>query len=268
MLKPTHRRLISIFSLGLMVGCGSSGKSSQGGGTGGATSVAGSGGGAGASNGGSSGQTGNGGQTSNGGQTGSGGQAGGAGQTDSGGQTDSASQTPDAEPVHIDGSAADAAQGSDAAPSPDAPPKMDAPVPFWPQAFVAKCTPPAIDGRPQTDGYHRAGEDCMTSGCHSNPTQGVPGFLFGGTIYRAGTATGDSAVQVGVRTPGGFYSACSATNGNFWYISDSNTSSLVWSTAAVRVRNAGGESAMMTAVAGGCNASLCHDSAFRLLSPL
>jgi hypothetical protein len=262
---------IPAFLLGLMMGSGGCGSSAHEGGTGGGASIAGSSGGSGPTNTGGNGSGGG-----SGGQPGSGGSSGqsdsgvgvGGNQAGSGGQTGSGGQSGDAGQAGIDGSVADTAQGSDVKPSQDTPPKLDAPVPFWPQAFVPNCVPPAIEGRPQTDGYHRPGEDCMASGCHLEAAKGVPAFLFGGTIYRAGNSTGDSSVQIGVRTPDNFYSACSAANGNFWYISDSSTSALTWSSASVRVRNAGGDSAMITAVAGGCNASLCHNPAFKLISPL
>lgn len=189
----------------------------------------------------------------------------------------------------------DAAVGKDAtapdlAPIPDAPPRLDTTAPFWTTAYAANCTPPAIGGRSQSDGHHRAGEDCMRSGCHLNPKKaehhagtdcrgsgchangspdgsGAPAFSFGGTVYRAATLVADPGVEVTVKTASTAYTACSASNGNFWQIAASGTTTLSWSGASARLRNANGEAAMMTAVAAGCNATACHAGSLKMTSP-
>jgi hypothetical protein len=173
------------------------------------------------------------------------------------------------------GSTPDAAQGPDLLPIEDLPVKTDAPTPFWPGAFVADCAPPAVNGRQLTDGHHRAGEDCMTSGCHLNPTDSspdgsiAPAFLFGGTVYRpSATPVGEPGVEVGIRAAQAFYSTCSASNGNFWYLAPSDATSITWPSATTRLRNATGEISMVTSVAGSCNAALCHAGTYRIVSPL
>jgi hypothetical protein len=95
-------------------------------------------------------------------------------------------------------------------------------------------------------------------------------FLFGGTVYRpTGTPpAGDPGVEVGVRTAQGFYFTCSASNGNFWYVAPGDTTSLTWTSAATRLRNAIGEISMVTTLAAGCNAALCHAGTYRIISPL
>lgn len=173
---------------------------------------------------------------------------------------------------------------------PDLPVRSDSPAAFWQGAFSANCTPPAIGGRAQTDGHHRPGEDCMRSGCHLNPRRpehhagtdcrgsgchangspdgsGAPAFLFGGTVYRASTLGAASGVQIGVQATQGFYAACSASNGNFWVIAPSGTTSLTWTSAGVRLRNENGEAPMMTTAAAGCNASACHTGLLKMTAP-
>jgi len=173
----------------------------------------------------------------------------------------------------------------------DASVKLDAPGPFWPDAFAVNCTPPSINGRQLTDGHHHAGENCMTSGCHLDPElaahyegsncrgsgchangspdgSGAPAFLFGGTIYRAVSLLAAPSAEIAVRTVEGYYSACSAVNGNFWSLAPSRTSPpLTWSSAEARVRSADGESVMTTTLAAGCNAGLCHADKQKLTSP-
>jgi hypothetical protein len=173
---------------------------------------------------------------------------------------------------------------------PDLAVKSDASATFWTGSFAANCTPPAIGGRLQADGHHRAGEDCMRSGCHLNPRKpehhagtdcrgsgchangspdgsGAPAFLFGGTVYRASTLSADPGVQVGVKAAQGLYVACSASNGNFWYVAPSGTTALTWAPGIVRLRNANGEAPMMTTPAAGCNATTCHTGALKMTSP-
>jgi hypothetical protein len=190
---------------------------------------------------------------------------------------------------------ADASVGPDATapdlpPIPDAPAHLDTPPTFWTKAYTANCTPSAIGSRAQTDGHHRAGEDCMRSGCHLNPKNahhhagtdcrgsgchangspdgsGAPAFLFGGTVYRAVTLTADPAVEVGVKTASATYATCSASNGNFWQVAPSGTTTLSWTGTAVRLRNGNGEAAMMTTSAAGCNATTCHTGTLKMTSP-
>jgi hypothetical protein len=181
---------------------------------------------------------------------------------------------------------------------PDIPVPLDLPArivdvaePFWPGDFAENCTPPEINGRPQTDGHHHAGDDCMTSGCHLDPElaahhagtdcrgigchangsldgSGAPAFYFGGTIYRADFLSVAPAVEVAVTTVEGFYSACSATNGNFWSLAPTRIAPpLTWSSASTRVRNADGQLVMTTGLAPGCNAAQCHSEGKRLASP-
>jgi hypothetical protein len=175
-------------------------------------------------------------------------------------------------------------------PIPDAAVKSDAFAAFWTTTYAANCAPPTIGGRNESDGHHRPGEDCMRSGCHLNPKtahhhagsdcrgsgchsngspdgSGAPAFLFGGTVYRAATLAADPKVEVAVKASEGMYLACSANNGNFWVVAPSNTKTLTWSGAGVRLRNANGEAPMMTTSAAGCNASACHTGAMKMTSP-
>lgn len=255
--------------------------SGTGGGAGfGGTSSPGLGGTGGRADGGTLGSTG--GQTSAGGRPSGG--TGGA-QVGSGGQSGSGGATKDAGP---DGGPRDAL--ADHLQIPDLANASDAPAAFWSAAFAANCTPAAIGGRAQADGHHRAGEDCMRSGCHLNPKRaehhagtdcrgsgchangspdgsGAPAFLFGGTVYGAVTLAAAAGVQVGVRANQSFYSACSASNGNFWGVAASGTSAVTWSSAKVRVRNGNGEAPMMTTAAAGCNANACHRGTLKMTAP-
>lgn len=271
----TSRLVLSTFLLALLAGgaaCSKAGGAAKSGGSGGSGGSAGSGG-----------STGSGGS----GGSGTGGSNGSDGSIDGG-----------ADATGADGSRAETGTGDlgspDAYVTPDLPPgpdtavRIDTAALVWPARFVASCTPAAINGRQQDDGHHHAGEDCMTSGCHLYPElaahyegtdcrgsgchpsgspdgSGAPAFYFGGTIYRTAGLLAAPAVEVAVRTTEGFYSACSATNGNFWSLAPRRTSPpLTWSSAATGARNAEGESVMTTALAAGCNAALCHSEKQRL----
>jgi hypothetical protein len=238
------------------------------------------------------GSTGKGGSSSAGGQAGAGGQSGTGGFTGSGGQTGTGGDPPDdaGSDATPDIAVSKDVAIPDLAPIPDLPVKQDAALVFWQAGFTPNCAPPAISGRSEADGHHRPGENCMTSGCHLNPKtahhhagtdcrgsgchskgspdgSGAPAFLFGGTAYRAVTLAADPGVEVGVQPTKGFYSACSASNGNFWYLAPSGTTSLAWAGAITRLRNANGEAPMMTAPAAGCNATLCHTGTMKITSP-
>jgi hypothetical protein len=175
-------------------------------------------------------------------------------------------------------------------PIPDAGAKVDATSAFWTTTYNTGCTPPTIGGRAESDGHHRAGEDCMRSGCHLNPQtahhhagtdcrgsgchasgspdgSGAPAFLFGGTVYRAATLVADPKVEVGVEDKQAAYVACSASNGNFWVVAPSTAGTLTWSAAKVRLRNLNGEAPMMTLATAGCNAAACHTGLMKLTSP-
>ena len=284
--------VVSTFLLGVTAGSGACAKSDPGGGggggsAGGATSAGGASGGA--FGGGSGGATGGDGAAGSDVVTGDDGAAGSGGAMGSDGGSDGQSGA--------GGSMLDAAPNLDLSSSPDLAANPDTPPFLWPDAFAANCTPPTIHDRAQTDGHHHAGEDCMTSGCHLNPTlaahndgtncrgsgchalgspdgSGAPAFYFGGTIYQALSLAADPAdpadpgVEIGVETTEGFYSACSASNGNFWYVAPSRTAPpLTWSSATARVRNASGEASMTTTVAAGCNANPCHIGKQKLTSP-
>jgi hypothetical protein len=221
---------------------------------------------------GSGGAVGAGGTVASGGATGSGGTAGSAGGMAGGGQAGSAGPGGSGMGGSASGGsgAADAATNRDSAsdppPNPDVPAKLDAPTEFWTTSFVPNCTPPAIGGRAQTDGHHRAGEDCMQSGCHlaGSPDAGVP-FLFSGTVRRAGSLATYPSVEVAVKTPSEFYAACSASNGNFWIVSANASGSLDWNTATARVRTSNGETAMLPAPEAACNS--CHSEILLLTAP-
>ena len=166
--------------------------------------------------------------------------------------------------------ASDAATNRDAATAdlpvnPDAPVKLDASAEFWTTPFVANCTPPFIGGRSQSDGYHRASEDCMQSGCHlgGSPDAGSA-FLFGGTARRAGSLAPYASVEVAVRTQSEFYTACSAINGNFWIVA-ADAGALDWNTATARVRTSNGETVMLPVPEAGCNS--CHNAVMLMTAP-
>jgi hypothetical protein len=118
-------------------------------------------------------------------------------------------------------------------------------------------------------GYDDPGTACMS--CHGG-AGGTPGFVFAGTAYApgSGNAAPDPTVEIGVLADGVFYSAYSATNGNFWFpgtvpIAD-------WSTAEIRIRNASGELSMGDLTAqlpnADCNSNGCHSTnATRIREP-
>jgi len=191
---------------------------------------------------------------------GSGGQAGssGSGGSGVGGSGSGGAGTADAAPNR------DTAT-SDLPANPDVPAKLDGALVFWTTSFLANCTPPPVGGRSQSDGHHRAGEDCMQSGCHAggSPDAGAA-FLFGGTVRRAGSLASYPSVEVAVKTQSEFYSACSATNGNFWIVA-ADAGSLDWNTATTRVRSSNGESVMLPAPEAAC--SSCHSQVMLLTAP-
>ncbi len=116
--------------------------------------------------------------------------------------------------------------------------------------------------------HHHAGTDCRGSGCHSGGSPdgtGAPAFLFGGTVFRAATLLPDPGVAVAVKSGNSLYTACSATNGNFWTVAGTGT--VTWTAANTRLRNANGEAAMMTAPAAGCNATGCHVGTLKITAP-
>jgi len=193
------------------------------------------------------------------GGTGGGGQAGssGTGGSGTGGSGSGGASTADA--------ATNRDTTADLPAIPDAPVKLDAAADFWTTPFVANCTPPAIGGRPQTDGHHRAGEDCMQSGCHmgGSPDAGAA-FLFGGTVRRTGSLAVYPSVEIGVKAQSDLYTACSATNGNFWVVA-ANVASLDWTVATARVRSSNGETAMLPVPEAGCNS--CHNAVLLLTAP-
>jgi hypothetical protein len=204
-----------------------------------------------------------------------------------GGSTATNSGRPDAGP---DAFVARDATKPDALIIPDLPIRLDSAPAFWTTNYAPNCTPPAIGSRAQSDGHHRAGENCMTSGCHLNPKRanhhagtdcrgsgchnngspdgsGAPAFLYAGTAYRAGTLAAEARAEVGVKTSSGFNLACSASNGNFWYIAPSGTTSMTWTGSTARLRNASGEAPMMTSPAAGCNATACHTKMLKITAP-
>lgn len=148
---------------------------------------------------------------------------------------------------------------------PDAPITSDSAPGFWTTPFVANCTPLPVGGQPQSDGHHRASEDCMQSGCHAggSPDAGAA-FLFGGTVRRAGSLAPYPSVEVAVQAQSAFYSACSATNGNFWMIAPDG-GSLDWATATARARSANGEAVMLPAPEAACNN--CHSQVMLITAP-
>ena len=183
------------------------------------------------------------------------------------------------------------APAGDAAIIPPLPARQDAGVSFWSAAaYAGNCKPPAIGGRAQDDGHHKPGTNCMTSGCHLNPKKpehhagtdcrgsgchnngspdgsGAPAFLFGGTAYHAATLVAEVAAEIGVKAGTASYTACSASNGNFWVVAPSGTTSLTWTNASARLRNANGEAPMMTTPAAGCNATACHTGTLKMTAP-
>jgi hypothetical protein len=153
---------------------------------------------------------------------------------------------------------------------------------FWIGPYDANCVPAAVGDRDQSNGHHKPGSDCMTSGCHLNPTpahhsagmdctqchldgspdgSGAPEFLYGGTVYQGGASNGAAKVQVGVKSGNTLTVACSASNGNFWILAGP---SIAWSSATARIRNGAGDSQMPNPTGAGCNASGCHDAASNL----
>jgi hypothetical protein len=105
----------------------------------------------------------------------------------------------------------------------------------------------------------------MQSGCHTggSPDAGAA-FLFGGTVRRAGSLASYPSVEVAVKTPSGFYSACSTTNGNFWVVA-ADAGSLDWNTATTRVRSSNGETVMLPVPEAACNS--CHNAIMLMTAP-
>lgn len=105
----------------------------------------------------------------------------------------------------------------------------------------------------------------MQAGCHlgTSPDAGAP-FLFAGTVRRAGSLALYPSVEIAVKAGPAFFTACSASNGNFWVLG-SGGPSLDWTAAAARVRTANGETAMLPPPEPGCNT--CHNPALLLTAP-
>ncbi len=83
-------------------------------------------------------------------------------------------------------------------------------------------------------------------------------------MYNFSGTTGLAHVEVGVRDGSNFYSAISGQNGNFWV--PLGSSSINWTKAQIRLRNAGGETMMPSdSDNGDCNH--CHDSLLRIIVP-
>ena len=123
---------------------------------------------------------------------------------------------------------------------------------FWTSAYN-----PAGLPTPDT-GNHNAGDECGS--CHAG-VGGGPAFMFAGTVYISGSTPAPN-VEVGVRVGGQFYSAYSATNGNFWVL---GTPIADWTNAEIRIRNENGEAAMSGEGDNSCNS--CHQTGSRLLEP-
>lgn len=136
---------------------------------------------------------------------------------------------------------------------------------LWRSPFVSGCLPAKLGGRSQEDGHHRPGEDCMQAGCHSGDSAGAgPAFLFGGTVRRAGSLATYGAVEVTVKVDATLYTACSATNGNFW-VAASEGDDVDWTAARAGVRTSNGETLMLPAPEPGCNG--CHSQVLLLTAP-
>jgi hypothetical protein len=126
---------------------------------------------------------------------------------------------------------------------------------WWPAAFNATTLPNPSNGN------HNAGKACLS--CHVSGGQ-APSWLFGGTTYDSAGTTGVAHLQIGIKDGTKFFSAYSATNGNIWLPTASNT--VNWANAEIRLRSATGEKIMgKTATSGDCNS--CHSSGNRILTP-
>lgn len=103
------------------------------------------------------------------------------------------------------------------------------------------------------DGSHRAGENCLTSGCHSG--SGEKRFYIGGTIYTDAKGTNAlSGAKIKVRdTNGKRITLKSDRIGNFYTKENMNAPFKI--TASYRRRKA---KMSAKASSGGCNASGCH----------
>lgn len=294
-LRNRSRRLVPSLAIGLVLGGGACGSSDRAGvpgtaASGGTTSTGGLGNGGNAGG----GRTGSGGESAdastdtwNGNTSDDAGNRNGSSEVGSD-ATGADSGRADHDGERLDGSAPDVQVSVDLASMPDLPARLDAAMPFWVGDFVANCTPPTVNGRQQIDGHHHAGDDCMTSGCHRDPElaahyegtdcrgsgchangspdgSGAPAFLFGGTVYQPGLLAAAPSVEVAVRTMEGFFSACSASNGNFWRLAASRTAPpLTWPASETRVRTMAGETAMKATPTAGCNAALCHSDKQKL----
>lgn len=190
---------------------------------------------------------------SRGGHPGAAGRAGTDGGVAGGGALDAA----------VDGPEHDARR--DSSPDLEPPGPSDGGDGLWRTSFVPGCLPSKLGGRAQDDGHHRPGEDCMQAGCHAGESPGAgPPFLFGGTVRRAGSLATYSAVEVAVKVNATLYTACSATNGNFW-VAASEGQTLDWTVGRAGVRTSKGESLMLPAPEAGCNG--CHSQLLLLTAP-
>ena len=124
---------------------------------------------------------------------------------------------------------------------------------FWPAAYTATGT------SDPSNGEHNAGKNC--GNCHTGG--GAPAWSFAGTVYKTGGSTGAPHVEVGVRVNGATHTTYSGNNGNF-FLQPGTT--IDFSQAEVRIRNANGEKQMITG--GGdrwCNS--CHSTGMTLIEP-
>ncbi|MCX5742357.1 MAG: hypothetical protein NT062_07660 [Proteobacteria bacterium] len=172
---------------------------------------------------------------------------------------------------------------------PDAAVKIyeDAPPPPPDMGPAAGCvdralTPPTAFIHP-TSGTSRAGESCTNAGCHNySQTGGVaPPFVFGGTLYKPGTAEPDVGATIMIYPVGGAPIALvTDTEGNFYgqaklggggSVLEGGTTSALPATAAATVcptlTKGHLTNKIMTGtspgVAGNCNA--CHDGSTQSL---
>lgn len=125
---------------------------------------------------------------------------------------------------------------------------------WWPNAYDPNGTATIPSGN------HNAGKDCLN--CHTG-TGEPPQWLFAGTIYDANGTAPIAHVEVGVKDPTGFYSAYSATNGNFWV--PFTGTNIDWANAEARARDSNGELTMPGHPAAGCNS--CHTGAVTIKAP-
>ena len=130
---------------------------------------------------------------------------------------------------------------------------------YWPAAYNPSGAP-----NPADSGFHARGSNpgaCM--GCHDGGVR--PQLVFGGTVYQADGVTPAANVEIGVSDGNNEYFVYSASTGLYW--AEGSSSSIDWTTADIRMRNASGEIPKTASTARSANCDSCHSGGLALTLP-